>query len=219
MGILRDGLRHPASYIDKDDDETGHCQCPGENHQPSVVLRFTREAICKFWNDLWAWYRRSYHEPEVLFHELFADPSLFHVARHQQPRGSGHKPSNDHEGTVQLLQHSFRMQKYTILEEIFDCWEVLTLLEASVKYWMHRAFVIVKDKLLLSSEACCWILTLERNQPINQQNTFFFKFANPYSHRSVHLPSTGNEVDLNQTQCYLRYNGLDAGLCSEWSHQ
>ncbi|EFX80578.1 hypothetical protein DAPPUDRAFT_318460 [Daphnia pulex] len=38
MGILGDGLRHPAINVDEDDDEADHRQSPGQHHQSLVAL-------------------------------------------------------------------------------------------------------------------------------------------------------------------------------------
>jgi hypothetical protein len=38
MGILGNGLGHPAIDVDENDDETDHRQSPGQHHQPLVAL-------------------------------------------------------------------------------------------------------------------------------------------------------------------------------------
>jgi hypothetical protein len=43
MGILRNGLGHPAINVDENDDETDHRQSPDKHHQSSVILSFTGE--------------------------------------------------------------------------------------------------------------------------------------------------------------------------------
>jgi hypothetical protein len=59
-----------------------------------------------------------------------------------------------------------------------------------------------------------------KEQTINiKQWASFLKFLINYSRRLDHSPSAGNEVDLNQNQCHLLYNGLDTEICSEWSHR
>lgn len=109
------------------------------------------------------------------------------------------------------------------LDKMIEWRSALKLLEASVKYWMFKAVVIVSDELLLSSVECSWMLSLKKNpieQTINiKQWASFLTFLINYSRRLDHSPSEGNEVYLNQNQCHLLYNGLDTEICSEWSHR
>lgn len=43
VGILTDRLGNPAINVNKDDDESNHCQSPSQPHQSLMVLQYTND--------------------------------------------------------------------------------------------------------------------------------------------------------------------------------